>query len=434
MDVSPLSLHLTISSVSHSDATLLSQVLPGKSTVLIRLRPKDAAGFILLCLGWPVLALAEDWRIDGYVDLRAEAPASDATWREGGFGKTRYSGSQPETVIGGALLEPSWQILPDLRAVVDLQYNPTTRDKFGVIDAYLRYRPVSTSPWRWSVKAGMFFAPISQENDSLGWSNPWTITSSALNSWVGEELRTIGIEPSVEWRDAVWGTARLFGAVFGDNETAGTLLGLSGWNLSDSITPLGGRVSQPNFGGGAQLSPVFQQIDGNPGWYGGASVTLTGYGQLTVMRYDNNVDVAANYVNTTWHTRFWSAGANSQWDHLTLLAQVMSGETSVADSPTYTANTTFSAAYLLAGWQWDDWRLAARIEHFLTGGYDHFFSADYSEHGLDETLALSWRPRAWLRLTAEYLHVDSTRQLRLIQNIAPRQIDNQEQLMARFFF
>src|SRR5258705_9405197 len=56
------------------------------------------------------------------------------------------------------------------------------------------YRPVSTSAFRWSIKAGAFFPPISLENTEIGWTSPWTLTPSAINAWVGEELRTIGLE------------------------------------------------------------------------------------------------------------------------------------------------------------------------------------------------------------------------------------------------
>ena len=45
-----------------------------------------------------------------------------------------------------------------------------------------------------SVKAGAFFPAISLENDDLGWTSPYTLTPSAINSWIGEELRTIGSE------------------------------------------------------------------------------------------------------------------------------------------------------------------------------------------------------------------------------------------------
>ena len=401
---------------------------PRRAQVILRLA-------IAFPLTWAASAAAQELRVDGYVDLRLIAPPGDPSWRAGGLGPTRYDGSSPQAVIGAAVLEPSLQILPDLRAVIDVRYDPTeTGGKLGLTEAYLRYRPVSTTQVYWWVKAGMFFAPISLENDSIGWSNAWTITSSAIDSWVGEELRTIGVEPTIEWRDTPVGTVRLFGAVFGDNETAGTLLGSSGWNLSDTITPLGGRVAQPTVGGVPASSTVFQQIDRNPGWYAGATVDSPDIGQVTVMRYDNDANIDANFIDSAWHTRFWSLAAKTDLAGITFLAQGMLGDTTVADSPAYAPDTHFDGAYLLAGYRIGEWRIAARIERFGTQGFDTSLDQDLSEHGTAETVALSWRPYRHLRLTAEWLHIDTTRQMRIEQGLAPRQVDNQEQLMARLSF
>ena len=44
------------------------------------------------------------------------------------------------------------------------------------------------------MKTGAFFPTISLENDDLGWTSPYTLTPSAINSWIGDELRTIGSE------------------------------------------------------------------------------------------------------------------------------------------------------------------------------------------------------------------------------------------------
>jgi hypothetical protein len=57
-----------------------------------------------------------------------------------------------------------------------------------------------------------------------------------------------------------------------------------------------------------------------------------------------------------------------------------------------------------------------------------------SEHGNALTLALNWRPLEWLRVTGEALRVESWREQRLAQGLAPRQIDTQLQLNARVLF
>ncbi|GGF22933.1 hypothetical protein GCM10011611_31290 [Aliidongia dinghuensis] len=377
--------------------------------------------------------LGDELHLDGFVDGRLIEPGSEKSWIKGGFGKLRYGSGGFEANAGGIVLVPWAQITPALIGVVDLRYDPGQRDIFGVDEAYLRYRPVSTTPWRWSVKAGAFFPPISLENDAVGWTSPWTITPSAINSWVGEELRTIGVEPRLEWRGEA-GTLTATAATFGAASKAGTLLADGGWNLSDVITPLGGRVRLPSAWGAARSSRVFDEVDNRVGWYAGASWRMPEWGELSLLRYDNDADLDASVTNKPWRTRFWSLGAKTGIDEFTILAQGMLGDTSVAYEPEESTTTRFYAAYLLVGWQRGDWRIAGRVDRFGTGNDGGDSDDIKTEHGLAETLAVTWRPRDWLRLTGEALRVDSTRAQRLTQGLARRSVDDQFQASARLFF
>ena len=49
------------------------------------------------------------------------------------------------------------------------------------------------------MKAGAFFPTISLENDDIGWTSPYTLSASAINTWIGEELRTIGTEGTLRF-------------------------------------------------------------------------------------------------------------------------------------------------------------------------------------------------------------------------------------------
>ncbi|HEV2678194.1 MAG TPA: hypothetical protein VGV37_26945 [Aliidongia sp.] len=375
----------------------------------------------------------DDLHLDGFVDGRLVQPGDEQSWIKGGLGKLRYGGGRFEPGAGGVVLVPWVQITPALTGVLDLRYDPGQRDIVGADEAYLRYRPVSTTAWRWSVKAGAFFPPISLEGTGVGWTSPWTVTPSAINSWVGEELRTIGVEPTLEWRgDAGMLTATA--AIFGVNSAAGTLLASSGWNLSDTITPLGGRVRLPNLFGPESTSRTFDEDDNRPGWYAGATWKMPAYGELSVLRYDNDANLDASLHDKPWHTRFWSLGARSELDDLTFLAQGMLGDTGVAYDPVGSTTTHFYAAYVLVGWQRDDWRVAGRIDRFGTGGFNDDFDRNLGEHGMAGTLAVTWRPLDWLRLTGEALRIDSTRNARLGTGLAPRSVDDQFQLAARLFF
>ena len=49
---------------------------------------------------------------------------------------------------------------------------------------------------RLKLRAGAFFLATSRENVDALWENAYAISSSALNSWFGEELRPIGLDAS----------------------------------------------------------------------------------------------------------------------------------------------------------------------------------------------------------------------------------------------
>ena len=63
-----------------------------------------------------------------------------------------------------------------------------------------------------------------------------------------------------------------------------------------------------------------------------------------------------------------------------------------------------------------------------------FIGDELEEEGHAWTAALNWRPRDSLRLTAEWLRVDSTRNQRLLAGLAPRQREDLLQIMLRYQF
>jgi len=76
---------------------------------------------------------------------------------------------------------------------------PLRQDSRRLDGGVLQYRPYPRAGYRLRVKAGAFHAPVSLENRAPGWDSPYTLSYSALNSWLGEELRTIGLEAQLDW-------------------------------------------------------------------------------------------------------------------------------------------------------------------------------------------------------------------------------------------
>jgi len=234
---------------------------------------------LLLWLLWvlPAPAWAQiDYGVNGYVDLRLVSPADEISWLQGGLGKTRYGSGDSNFEFAGAVGEGYVLLTPEILAVTVLRIEPEQRTFVDALESYVRYRPVSTTPLRWSVKGGAFFAPFSLENTELGWSSYWTITPSAINSWFGEELRTLGAEGTLDWRTPQ-GTLEFIAAGFGWNDPAGVMMADRGWTLDDRPTGLIDHLRLPDatlilFGGRPPDStPIFKELDGNAGWYAGLS-------------------------------------------------------------------------------------------------------------------------------------------------------------------
>src|ERR1700712_5223207 len=181
------------------------------------------------------LEISDDLTVSGYADLRGVAPTDQASYLQGGLGKFRYGGKQ----YGGAegVLQAELKLGDAFHAVTVLRAEPQTPGVVDALETYLRYDDAGANNLSWSVKAGAFFPTISLENDDLGWASPYTLTPSAINSWIGDELRTIGSEGTLRWKSDL-GTISLIGAALCCNDENGTLMASHGWTMDDRPTGL----------------------------------------------------------------------------------------------------------------------------------------------------------------------------------------------------
>lgn len=396
--------------------------------------------FLFFLAVWAVPAQAMDFGFDGYGDLRIVAPGSETSWLKGGLGKLRYGDSDAGVKFAGAVGQGYALITPEVLAVGVVRVEPEQRRFFDVLEAYVRYRPVSTNAWRASLKLGAFFPPFSLENSELGWNPYWTLTPSAINSWIGDELRTIGGEGSLEYRSED-GTLTMTGALFTRNDPAGVIIADRGWSLDDRPTGLFDHLSEPD----ATLialhadhpddTPIFAEFDHRLGWYGGVSWDDSMQWHVELSRYDNRADPSAHQEDYfAWRTRFWSAGASYKTGEFTILSQAMTGDTAIEPFNDFYSITDFDSAYLLLGWERDNWRLAARGDVFHTRNHTTFGAGPFGENGRALTFAATWLPKDWLRLTGELLAVDSHRPERAITSVNPHQTEWQPQFSVRIYF
>jgi hypothetical protein len=166
----------------------------------------------------------------------------------------------------------------------------------GTPEAYLQARfPVGES--RVKIQAGAFFLPTSRENVDALWENPYAVSSSALNSWFGEEFRPVGLD--VSWTR--WG-ATIGGTLFRGNDTLGALPLDPGWSLHDRWILLGQKVQT-----GEDFTSVSAENDHRLGWSARAGWSSS---HLSVLftHIDNRSDGLPHGDFYDWNTRFDVAG------------------------------------------------------------------------------------------------------------------------------
>ncbi|HEY0104563.1 MAG TPA: hypothetical protein VGB91_00665 [Rhizomicrobium sp.] len=376
-------------------------------------------------------AAAAELAFDGFADVRLVAPPSQDGYLDGGLGKLRFGKDDAGLQAGGAIGEARLTGGPWF-AQADGRIDPGYGSAVDLLEGFVGYAPASESRWRWSVRAGAFFPPLSLENEQVGWSTFWTVTPSAIDSWVGAELRTIGAEGTLEWRSN-GNDITLIGALYGFDDTAGVLIAERGWNFDDRAAGLFEKTRLPDAVAiaGHRNPPVelhlFSERDDRPGWYLDLSYEIGGATGVEVMRYDNQADPMRS---RSWHTTFWDLGLRQQIGAVTLLAQAMAGSTLIRPSATQFTATDFRSAYALIGWDVDDWWFAARADVFQTRTRSAAPSP-LSEDGASFDATASYAVRRWLRLGAEYLHVDDRRPQRAIVADPLQAAENQLQLVVR---
>jgi hypothetical protein len=385
--------------------------------------------------------------LSGLIDLRLALADGEQSWRHGDTGKLRFGGDDgdwtPHAAIGDAHI--LWQpVAGAWRVHVDARLQPGQDKPFGLNEAWLGWKPVPSGDTRVAARAGLFYPPVSLENDGPGWTTTRTITPSAINSWIGEEVKTAAGEARIETRIGDH-TIALTGALFALNDTSATLLTFRGWALHDETTALGEEQPLPPlspFAAGLQApytTPIYE-LDHRPGYYARLDWTLPARLSLNAFWYDNRGNrtaLASDDLQWAWETHFLNLGARYDLGPRTqLLGQFLTGRTwmgyRVDDQPWF--DVGFQSAYLLATRQIGRGSLTARIDWMRT--QDHTLKSldDNDEHGWALTAAYG-RPLArWATMMVEALHVDSDRPGRIYAGMPPTQRQTQVQAALKCAF
>jgi hypothetical protein len=372
----------------------------------------------LALLAQATLASAAQQEFDLSLDLRAVAVSSNQlSFQRGGGGALRYDRQHDGLQLGSLRLGYRSDPLETLRLTAEaVAYGDHDQRIIDLTELALSWRPVPTSLLRHELKIGAFYPAISLEHRMRGWRTPYTLSASALNTWIGEELRTIGAEYNVDWlgqqQQSDWNLG-CNAAVFGFNDPAGVVMADRGWALHDRQTTLFGRLGQRGQGLVPGRKLFYRDIDHRAGWYGGASANYRGLLELRALHYDNRGDPtvqAPEIDDGAWHTRFNSAGL--RWtpdEHWTLMGQWLQGDTAFnEDAAPITGIWDYSASYWLLSWAQGKHRLSARRDDFRLSQPVSATPDDHNhETGAAWTVAWLYTVNEHLTLAAEWLRVNS---------------------------
>jgi hypothetical protein len=376
------------------------------------------------------------------VDLRAVSSDATASRLAGGLGKLRYDQQHDGLRLGYLRLGYRVDVTQTLRVTAEgVAYGDHDVNALDLTEMFAEWRPIPASAWRSRLKFGAFYPEISLENRMRGWRSPYTLSYSAINSWVGEELRTLGAEYSLDWLGRSHGhglDVTFNAALYGWNDTAGTVLASRGWGLHDRQSTLFGRFAnrgQPM----PERTLFFDDLDKRAGYYVGTTANYRGLVEVRVLHYDNRARLGPDndrINDDPWRTRFESLGL--RWTptaQLTAIAQWLHGRT--FDDITLPTNAwRFDSEFLLASWKRGPMRYSARYDRFSTlqtdSNFIQYIGFYLGDDGHAWTLACSRQFNEHWNATFEGVLADSTVAQRVFTGDPLAVREHQWQLAVRY--
>jgi hypothetical protein len=398
----------------------------------------------------PAAELFGEDSLHGFAELRLAGADAERGWLDGRFGKAGVSGGahggwRGKADLSQAVFEWRPRLSFALGAVVSAQYQAGVHPGLDLDEAYLQFKAPPSPAGRLSLRAGLFYPPVSLEHGGPGWTTTELLSASALNSWIGEEVKVVGAEAT--WRRRL-GAHELSasGALFGWNDTSGTLLTFRGWALHGvrsgpqtefELPPLSAfmRVRQAD-----ETYPQWE-LDHRVGWYGRLEWRPPAPMVLAAFHYDNRGNrIAVRELQWSWETRFDVASLDWRPTATTRVrAQALAGRTWMGyATPQTWADVSFRSGYVMAtralGADGSAGAASLRLDAFDARDHTWIVADDNAEHGWAATAGLR-RPLApWADLLLEAQRIDSTRSARALAGEPPHKVQTVLQSAVRLHF
>lgn len=394
---------------------------------------------------------ANEIKIQGVVDIRATSADTLTSYRDGYYGKFDVSNGESLSLAqAGFAVISSWDNGISAHLVANA-YSQKIETAAGITEAFLKYTSLpNENGYRWQSKLGIFYPEFSIENNATAWASPNTLNFSTINTWIGEEIRVLGNEYTITRLGKYHNSNidfSLTGALFINNDPAGSLLAWHGWTLGNRQTLWSEKVTLPPLpvlrengalnGKQSENADPFYEIDDNLGFYVKAK-----------MKWHKQLDVALAYYNNQatpyiveqgqygWRTRFTHLSA--KWrisKSFSVYSQFIHGNTLMQNGNQQdVVNNDYQSGYVAISHKVKKHKTTLRIEEFSVTDNDNFAFDNNTEYGKSFTANYTYRvSRPWF-LSVEYNWIKSNRMSRAYVQEPVSLTEKQLQFAARYFF
>jgi hypothetical protein len=384
-------------------------------------------------------------------DLAVVKSSGHPSWLDGSAGKLRHGPGLDGATISRGFFDYESRLGSTVTAhVLSEIYFDDHGSTVDLTEIFLDWRPMTATATRYRLKTGMFYPRISLENVGPGWSSPYSISSSAINTWVGEELRAVGTEFSLSHRLQSLGnlhTISLHAALFGGNDPAGGLMAWKGWSIHDRQSRWNDEIPlppipriQPGDWWEEQdpfITPLLE-IDESPGYYVNLEWRYSNRVLVRAMHYDNRADPQGiENRQFAWWTYFDHVGIQATLPgDIGLLAQWMDGFTAWGrlTGGIYSVDNEFRSNYLLLTRSFDRHRLTLRYDDFEVTEADSTPLDENRETGHAWTVAYRFAASEQLAVAAEWLEIRTIRPAWRYFDLAEARTEKQFQIAVQLRF
>jgi len=353
----------------------------------------------------------QTFTLDGFLSGRGvSADKEYRSWLERGQGRFDARGDQAFALAQlGADWTPNEHFDVHVSGLARHEPSSFGGRRAGLTEAYF-----DVAGGGFQLRAGQFFLPTSRENKGPLWTSPYTLTWSALNTWIGEEVRPVGAD--LQWKSEFYWT--IGATAFRDNDTSGTLLAWRGWAMTNRLTvynePLPLPPLQDFIGFQKDVThPFTHDLDHRTGFAERVRYTLPERADIQLTHFDNRGDQLLHGGfpgEYAWRTRYSQiSGEIGTTSATTAAVEWMWGNTRMGLPQFAHVNTDFQAWYALVTHKFGRNRVTGRIEQFSVTDKAHASRDVYDDHGRAWTAAWLYDFTKTLRGGLEFVQITGTR-------------------------